>query len=119
MASNSPLRLNEQEVIESYLKLESMPQTAKEFNCSVTSIARILRKNNIAKENPFGKLELNEQEVIESYDLYSSVGVTAKKFKCCRNTIVRILKKNGIFISRPPSSHLSPYQLKTMALTER
>ena len=119
MKSNSSLCLDEQKVVEIYLKLKSIPQTAKEFNCSATSIARILKNNNVKKDNPFGKLELNEQEVVNYYYLYSSVKMTAKRFNCCRNTISKILKRNSTSVSKLPSTFLSPKQLRAMALTER
>jgi len=91
---NKYIKLNENEVIEYYLKCKSAYETAEYFNCSTSPIYTILKSNNI--ERCVHLHNLNNDEVIKYYLECKSAYKTADFFNCGYETIYKILKKNNI-----------------------
>ena len=79
------LNLNEQNVINKYLELLSIKETAKYFNCSVITISNILHNNNIQIIKPI----TNPQNLLKG-----------KKFKEGEGTKkIKIIELNKVFNS--------------------
>jgi len=92
------LNLNKKDVIETYKKLRSSPKVAKRFNCSTSTIVKILNDNDI---KIYGKkLNLNERDVIKFYKKLRTAKKVSKIFGCSRRHIEKILKKNNIKMFR-------------------
>jgi hypothetical protein len=88
------LILDEKKIINQYEKLKNVNKVAEIFNVSVSTISRILRKNNVIITRKFDTL--NDSDVLEQYSIFKNIHKVAKHFNMSTNPIKKILKMNGV-----------------------
>lgn len=97
---NKPKLTNDQqkEIIERYLNGEMVKDLKEEFNCSDTTIYKLLRDTHNVKHNFDIRYATQEQkdEIVRLYIDGNSCTAIAKKFKCNHHTILGILEEQGI-----------------------
>ena len=84
-------------IIMSYKNNIESGEIAKKYNCSKSTILRLLKKNNIEiRKGRIGRLDIKEKEIIVFYKKCRSAEKVAKKYKCSPSLVYRILKNNNI-----------------------
>ena len=97
---NKPKLTNDQqkEVIERYLNGEMVKDLKEEFNCSDTTIYKILRQTHNVKHNFDIRYATQEQkdEIVKLYIEGNPCTAIAKIFNCNHHTILGILEEQGV-----------------------
>lgn len=97
---NKPKLTNDQqkEIIQRYLNGEMVVDLKEEFNCSDTTIYKLLRDTHNVKHNFDIRYATQEQkdEIVRLYIDGNPCTVIAKRFKCNHHTILGILEEQGI-----------------------
>lgn len=97
---NKPKLTNDQqkEIVKRYLNGEMVADLKKEFNCSDTTIYKLLRETKNVKHGFDIRYATQEQkdEICKLYIDGNSCTTIAKKFNCNHHTILGILEEKGI-----------------------
>lgn len=94
----------EQKIVDHYNKIKSIDETAKKFDCSTSTISRVLDNNNIkkrTKEEIYGprKKDVSDKKfsIMNAYiNDQKSIFTIAEEIGCASRVIKRLLKENGI-----------------------
>lgn len=97
---NKPKLTNDQqkEIIKRYLNGEMVADLKEEFNCSDTTIYKLLRETNNVKRGLDIRYATQEQkdEIVKLYIDGNSCTTIAKKYTCSHHVILDILEQQGI-----------------------
>ena len=109
------LNLPDKEICDKYLDGMSTPKLAKEYNCSITPIFKILRNNNIkirsiseantiwiTEKNNLNLIYLPVKKICDEYKNGMSIPDLARQYDCDVKTIKKRLCENGIRLKTFP-----------------
>ena len=97
-ADTNPLNLDYDMVYEEYLKTNSMAETAKKFNCSVTPVRNAVRQHGIdrsneEKEKPVEQIDPHTLEVVATF---SSISEAGRAIGISGGAISRVINGHGV-----------------------
>lgn len=87
-------------VIQHYVKGGTLADTATEFNCAISTIAKILHDAGIASNSPFLNHNLPEDEIVAKYRDGDSLLNIAVNYETTIQLIRNIICKHGVAIKK-------------------
>jgi hypothetical protein len=84
--------IKDQDVVEFYRNNNNTYETALKFNCSISHIRKILKRNDVKRN----KIRYTDEEIINEYKKLGKLVDVVKSFKISEYYVNKVLKRNNI-----------------------